>query len=73
VGGLGRRSVNFFLEALISEFRVKELILDIFFLPSVYRLIPVAAGRGNGGVDSRVDGRFQRISLISFFRNLINL
>jgi len=50
--------VNFFLGVLISEFRVKELVLDTFFLPSVYRLILVAASRGNGGADSRVDGRF---------------
>jgi len=57
VGGLGRYSVNFFLRALISEFRVKELVLDTFFPPSVYGLILVAS-RGNGGADDGVDGRF---------------
>jgi len=61
------------LGALIGEFRVKELVLDIFFPPSVYRLIPVAVSRGNSRTDGRVDGKFQRISLISFFRDLINL
>ena len=57
MGGLGRYSVNFFLRALISEFRVKELVLDTFFPPSVYGLILVAS-RGNGGADDGVDGRF---------------
>ena len=61
--------VNFFLGALVGEFRVKEPVLDTFSPPSIYRLIPVAASRGN----SRVDSGFQRISLISFFRDLINL
>ena len=61
--------VNFFIGALLSEFRVKELVLDAFFLSNIYRLILVGIGRG-GGV---VDGGFRRISLISFFRDLINL
>jgi len=54
VGGLGRYLVNFFLRALVSKFRVKELVLDTFSLPSIYRLILVAVSRGN----SRADGRF---------------
>jgi len=55
--------VNFFIRALVSEFRVKELVLDIFFPFSVYRLILVKVSRGN----SIANGGFRRISLISFF------
>ena len=61
--------VNFFIGALLGEFGVKELVLGIFSLPSIYSLILVGASRGN----SRADSRFRRISLISFFRDLINL
>ena len=49
---LGRHLVSFFIGALVSKLRVKELVLDIFFLLSVYRLIPVGASRGNSVVDS---------------------
>ena len=45
--------VNFFIGALLSEFRVKEPVLDAFFLSNIYRLIPVGIGRGSGVVDSR--------------------
>ena len=38
---------------LVGKFRVKELVLDAFFLPSIYRLILVRASRGNGIVDGR--------------------
>ena len=61
--------VNFFIGALLGEFGVKELVLDVFFPSNIYRLIPVGIGRG-GGV---VDGKFWQISLISFFRDSINL
>jgi len=61
--------VNFFIGALLGEFGVKELVLDAFFLSNIYRLILVGIGRGGGIVDSG----FRRISLISFFRDLINL
>ena len=44
---------NFFLGALTGEFGVKELVLDAFFLSSIYRLIVVGTGRG----DSIVGGR----------------
>jgi len=54
VGGLGRRLVNFFLRVLVSEFRVKELVLDTFFLPSIYGLILVGVSGGN----SMADGGF---------------
>ena len=54
---------------VVSKFRVKEPVLDTFFLPSIYRLILVGANRGN----SVANGRFWRIFLISFFRDLINL
>ena len=37
---------------LVSEFRVKELVLDIFLLYSTYRLILVGIGRDDGIADS---------------------
>ena len=52
MGGLGRYLVGFFIGVLVSEFRVKELVLDIFPLSSTYRLILLGIGRG----DSIVDG-----------------
>ena len=55
MGGLKRYLVNFFLGALVSKFRVKELVSDMFFLPSIYRLILVGVSRGN----SRADGGFR--------------
>ena len=64
---MGRRSVNFFTGALVSEFRVEEPVLDALFLSSIYRLILVGISRGNGVVD----GRFWRISLISFFKDSV--
>jgi len=54
VGGLERCLDNFFLGALTGEFRVKELVLDAFFLSSIYRLILVGIGRDNGIADSRL-------------------
>jgi len=54
VGGLGRHLDNFFLGALTGEFRVKELVLDAFFLSGVYRLIVVGIGRGDGIASSRL-------------------
>ena len=56
--------VSFFIGALVGEFGVKELVLDTFFPPSVYRLIPVGAGRGDGVAD----GEFRRVSSNSFLR-----
>ena len=53
--------------ALVSKFRVKELVLDTSPLSSTYRLILVGTGRG----DSIADGRLRRISLISFLRDPI--
>ena len=52
---------------IVSEFRVKELVLDTFPLSSTFRLTLVGIGGGVGVVDSRL----QRISLISFLRDLI--
>jgi len=43
--------VNFFIGAIVGKFGVKELVLDTFSLPSVYRLILVGASRGDGVVD----------------------
>jgi len=54
VGESGRHLNNFFLGALTSEFGVKELVLDAFFLSSVYRSIVVGTGRGDGIVGSRL-------------------
>jgi len=45
---------NFFLGVLTSEFGVKELVLDAFFLSGVYRLIVVGIGRGDGVVGGRL-------------------
>ena len=59
--------VNFFAGVLVGEFGVKEPVLDAFFLSSIYRLILVGIGRGDGVVD----GGFWRISLISFFKDLV--
>ena len=61
--------VNFLTGVLVGEFGVKEPVLDAFFLPSIYRLIPVGIGRGNG----IADGGFWRISLISFFKDSVIL
>ncbi len=44
----------FFVGALVSKLRVKELFLDIFFLSSIYRSIPVGTGNSN----SIAEGRF---------------
>ena len=52
---------------IVSKFRVKELVLDTFPLSSTFRLTLVGIGRGV----SVVDGGLQRISLISFLRDLI--
>ena len=46
--------VNFFIGILVSEFRVKKLVLDTFLLSSTYRLILVGIGRGDSIVDSRL-------------------
>ena len=51
MGGLGRCLVSFFIGALVSKFGVKEPVLDAFFPPSVYRLILVKIGWGDGVVD----------------------
>jgi hypothetical protein len=59
--------VSFFIGILVSEFRVKKLVLDTFLLSSTYRLTLIGIGMGNSIVNSRL----QRISLISFLRDLI--
>ena len=59
--------VSFFIGVIVGEFRVKELVLDTFPLSSTFRLILVGMGRGVSIADSRL----QRISLISFLRDLI--
>ena len=48
MGGLGRYLDNFFLGALTGEFGVKELVLNTFFLSSIYGLIVVGTGKGDG-------------------------
>ena len=49
---IGRYLVIFFIGVLVSKFRVKRLVLDIFPLFSTYRLILVGTGRGDSIVDS---------------------
>jgi hypothetical protein len=44
--------VSFFIGVIVGEFRVKELVLDIFSLSSTYRLTLVGTGRGVSVVDS---------------------
>ena len=46
--------MSFFVGALVGELRVKELVLDTFFLSGIYRSILV--GTGNG--DSVAEGGF---------------
>jgi hypothetical protein len=43
--------VSFFIGILVSEFRVKEPVLDLFLPSSTYRLTLVGIGRGNGIAD----------------------
>ena len=43
--------VSFFTGAIVSKFRVKELVLNTFPLSSTSRLIPVGTGRGVSIVD----------------------
>ena len=38
--------VSFFIEAIVSEFRVKEPVLDTFPLSSTFRSTLVGTGRG---------------------------
>ena len=51
MGGLGRYLVSFFIGVIVGEFRVKELVLDLFSPSSTYRLILVGTGRGISVVD----------------------
>lgn len=51
---MGRYLINLTKRAIVGEFRVNEPVLNIFFLPSIYKLILVGAGRGNSVVDSRL-------------------
>jgi len=62
VGKLGRRLVNLTKGVIISEFGVKKLVLDTFFLFNTYKLILMEIDRGNG--------RLRQISSISFFKDL---
>jgi hypothetical protein len=46
--------VSFFIGAIVSEFRVKELVLDIFSPSSTYGLTLVGIGRGVNVADGRL-------------------
>ena len=46
--------VSFFIGVIVSEFRVKELVLGTFSLSSTYRLILVGMGGGISIVDGRL-------------------
>ena len=59
--------VSFFTGVIVSEFGVKEPVLDTFPPSSTFRLTLV----GTGGGVSVADSRLQRISLISFLRDPI--
>jgi hypothetical protein len=48
--------VSFFIEVIVSKFRVKELVLDTFPLSSTFRLTLVGTGRGVGGGVGIADG-----------------
>ena len=54
MGGLRRYLVSFFIGAIVSKFRVKELVLDTFPLSSTFRLILVGIGRGISIADGRL-------------------
>ena len=54
MGELGRYLVSFFIGVIVSKFRIKELVLDIFPLSSTFRLILVGIGRGVSIVDGRL-------------------
>jgi hypothetical protein len=43
--------VSFFVGVIVSEFRVKELVLNTFPLSSTFRLILVGTGKGVSIVD----------------------
>jgi hypothetical protein len=49
--------VSFFIGAIVSKFRVKELVLDTFPLSSTFRLILLGTGRGVGRGVGIADGR----------------
>jgi hypothetical protein len=63
--------VSFFARVIVGEFRVKELVLDMFPPSSTFRLILVGTGRGAGRGVSVADGRLRWISSISFLRDPI--
>jgi len=65
IKGLKRRLINLIKEIVVSNFGVKELVLNIFHPFNIYRLVLTGINRG----DSVVDGGLQQISLISFFRD----
>jgi len=46
--------VSFFTGTLVSEFGVKEPVLDAFLLSGTYRSILVKIGGGDGIVDGRL-------------------
>ena len=48
--------VSFFIGVIVSKFRVKELVLDIFPLFSTFRLILVEIGRRAGRGVGIADG-----------------
>ena len=69
MGGSGRYLVNFFAGVLISEFRIKELVLNAFFPPDACGSISIKSGQD----DNMANSGFLQISSISFFRDLMAL
>ena len=45
--------MSFFIGVLVGELRVEELVLDIFFLSSIYGLILVGTGNSNSMAEDR--------------------
>ena len=54
IGGLGRYLVNLTRGVVVGKYRVKELVLGIFFPFSIYRLILVGIDGGNGIVNKKL-------------------
>ena len=53
---LERRLVSFFIDVLVSKFRVNKLVLDIFPQSSTYRLILIEIDRSDDIVDVGYNG-----------------
>ena len=64
VGGSGRCSVNLFMGVLVSKFKIKKLVLDVFFPLSACGSISIKSSQD----DSVTDSGFLQISSIFFLK-----